>query len=86
MTALSLEERLQDRIRKILEMRRHGLALYIERMKGVSPLEKLNSGYSYVMDKQGRNIRSVAQVTEGQALQIQVKDGKIGAVVQEVTV
>ena len=80
------EERLQDRIRKILEMRRHGLALYIERMKGVSPLEKLNSGYSYVMDKQGRNIRSVAQVTEGQALQIQVKDGKIGAVVQEVTV
>ncbi len=86
MTALSLEERLQDRIRKILEMRRHGLALYIERMKGVSPLEKLNSGYSYVMDEQGRNIRSVAQVTEGQALQIQVKDGKIGAVVQEVTV
>ncbi len=84
MTALSLEERLQDRMDRLLEERRHSLAIYIERMKGLSPLEKLNSGYSYVTDAQGRNIRSVTQAIRGQAVQIQVKDGKIGAMVQDI--
>ena len=84
MTALSLEERLQDRMDRLLEERRHSLAIYIERMKGLSPLEKLNSGYSYVTDAQGRNTRSVTQAIRGQAVQIQVKDGKIGAMVQDI--
>lgn len=83
MTALSLEEKLQNRIQRILEDRRHGLAIYIERMKGLSPLEKLNSGYSYVTDAQGRNVRFISQVVAGQALVIQVRDGKIGVEVRE---
>lgn len=84
MMALQAEERLQDRMQRILKHRRHELAIYIERLKGLSPLEKLNSGYSYVSDDAGINIRSVTQVKEGQSLTIQVKDGKIGAVVKGV--
>ena len=79
MTALSAEERLQERMRRILDRRRHELAIYIERMKGLSPLEKLSSGYSYVEDGTGRNIRSVRQVREGQDIVIRVKDGRIQA-------
>ena len=84
MQALSAEERLQTRMQRVLEARRHQLEIYIERMKGVSPLEKLNSGYSYVSDEKGTNIRSVAQVTLGQALTIQVRDGKIRARAEEI--
>lgn len=43
--SIQLEDRLQNRLQAILRERRHNLALYIERMKAVSPLEKLNSGF-----------------------------------------
>ncbi|WP_300801614.1 exodeoxyribonuclease VII large subunit [uncultured Acetatifactor sp.] len=79
MAALSAEERLQERMNRLLERRRHELEIYIERMKGLSPLEKLGSGYSYVEDSAGHNIRSVRQVREGQDITIRVKDGRIGA-------
>ena len=79
MAALSAEERLQERMNRLLERRRHELEIYIERMKGLSPLEKLGSGYSYVEDSGGHNIRSVRQVREGQDITIRVKDGRIGA-------
>ncbi len=78
MAALSAEGR-QERMRRILDRRRHELAIYIERMKGLSPLEKLSSGYSYVEDQAGRNVRSVRQVREGQDITIRVKDGRIQA-------
>lgn len=82
MLALQAEEKLQERMQRIIQDKRHELALYIQRMKGVSPLEKLNSGYSYVSDESGRNIRSVTQTAPGSMLSIQVRDGKIGALVQ----
>ena len=85
MTALNMEERLQDRMCRLLQNRRHELAVYIERLKGLSPLEKLNSGYSYVSDGSGGNIRSVNQVREGQAVTVRVKDGTFGALVTEIT-
>lgn len=85
MIALSAEERLQDRMQMILQKRKHELAIYIERMKGLSPLEKLNSGYSYVENEDGRNIRSVAQVAVGDRLSIRMKDGKVEACVSAVS-
>lgn len=82
--SIQLEERLENRMQMILRDRRHTLALYIERMKAVSPLEKLNSGYSYVEAADGRNIRSVTQVREGDSLRIRVSDGMIDAKVEQV--
>lgn len=84
MTALSAEERLQERMMRLLERRRSQLSIYIERMKGLSPLEKLNSGYSYVEDGAGHNVRSVRQVREGQMVSIRVKDGRIEAKVTKI--
>ena len=84
MQAISAEERLQTRMQRLLEARRHQLEIYIERMKGLSPLEKLSSGYSYVSDEAGMNVRSVAQVKPGQALMIQVRDGRIRARAEQV--
>lgn len=79
MQFLSAEERLQGRIQRLVEDRRHRMALYVERMRGLSPLEKLNSGYSYVGDGTGASVRSVSQVSPGQLLTIYVRDGRIDA-------
>ena len=82
--SIQLENRLQNRLQAILRERRHNLALYIERMKAVSPLEKLNSGFSYVEDTDGKNIRSVTQVEAGERLRIRVSDGVIDTRVEQI--
>ena len=56
----------------------------LERLKGLSPLEKLSSGYSYVEDERGRNIRSAAQVSVGDRLLIRLKDGQVEAAARRV--
>ena len=52
--ASDLELQLRSRMEEILQQKRHQFALYVEKMKGLSPLEKLNQGYAYVEDKKGR--------------------------------
>ena len=84
MHLLKLEEQLQAAMQRKIDRKRHELAIYIERMKGVSPLQKLNSGYSYVVDDQGKNIRSISQVENGDPIKIYVTDGYVKAQVQEV--
>lgn len=84
MRLLGMEEQLQHRMERLLQARRHETELYIQRMKGLSPLEKLSSGYSYVSDRDGRNIRSVKQVETGQCVTVRVQDGSFEARVQGV--
>ena len=74
-----LENRLRQMMKEYLDRDRHRLAIYIEKLRGLSPLNKLNSGYSYVRDKNGENIRSIRQVSRGTGIEIYVRDGKISA-------
>ncbi len=76
---IKLEEALQDAMeRKIMEKRQR-LFLYIERMKGLSPLDKLKQGYSYVSTAEGKTLVSVEQVSAGERLKIFVTDGVVEA-------
>lgn len=84
MRLLGMEEHLQHRMERLLQEKRHEMELYIQRMRGLSPLEKLSSGYSYVSDCNGRNIRSVKQVEVGQSVTVRVQDGSFEACVQGV--
>ena len=61
--------------------KRHRMEIYIEKLKGLSPLDKLNQGFSYVSDEEGRTVTDVAKVHIGDRLQIYVKNGKISAAV-----
>ncbi len=81
---LELENRLRERMQQILEKNKHRLAINIERIEGLSPLKKLEQGYSYTEWKDGKNIRSVEQVKKGQEILIYVTDGRIKAQVTEV--
>ena len=49
----------------------------------MSPIRKLNKGYSYVAGEDGKAVRSVGQVRPGSQLDIYVTDGRIRAVVED---
>ncbi|SDB43610.1 exodeoxyribonuclease VII large subunit [Butyrivibrio sp. INlla16] len=70
-----LERLMTDRIRD----NRHRLDVDIERLKALSPLDKLQSGFSYVADSEGKNVRSIKNVSPGDKIEINVSDGVIGA-------
>lgn len=78
-----LEERLAGLMDRRITVSRHCLSLYVEKMKGLSPLEKLNQGFSHVADEAGRTLTDVNRVQEGDLLQIHVKNGRIMAQVKE---
>ena len=77
--ALSMEEQLSNAMKARIVRERHRLAIYIEQLKGLSPLDKLNQGYSYVSDEKGKTVTDVNRISEGDKLQIYVKNGRIEA-------
>ena len=74
-----LGERLQLLMRQQIKDSRQSLAIRIERMKGLSPLGKLNQGFSYVQSMDGKTIKQVEDVQKGTQLTIFVTDGRIEA-------
>ncbi|MBQ8304922.1 MAG: exodeoxyribonuclease VII large subunit [Blautia sp.] len=79
---LDLEDALAGGMEHKLQEARHRLSLYLERFTGLSPLRKLNGGYSYVADSSGRSVTSIAQAGVGDLLTISVSDGDIDAIVK----
>lgn len=80
--AIRLEEALQAAMDQKIAEKKQVLSLYIERMKGLSPLEKLRQGYSYVSVADGKTLLSVEQVRPGDGLKIFVTDGFVEAEVR----
>lgn len=76
---LAIEDALTELMNKRLTDKKHKLGIYIERMKGLSPLEKLNQGYSHVRTNDDHTLTSVTQVNTGDEIDIYVKDGSIKA-------
>lgn len=81
---LILNDRLSHAIDKILSRKRYELNIYIEKLKGLSPLDKLNQGYSYV-SAHGKTLNSINNVDKGDQIEVFVKDGKIKATVEDKT-
>ena len=78
---LVLEDRLQTGMKRQMELKRHELLVKVSRLKGLSPLEKLEQGLAYVSDKEGKAVHSIYQIENGADVHIQLKDGKVHAVV-----
>ena len=79
------EEIIKEAFYRILNEKKHMLQIQVERLSGLSPLQKLQQGYSYVVDSENKNIRSISQVKPEDTLEIYVTDGKILTKVQDVT-
>lgn len=78
-----LENQLQQAMKDKLSLRQNQLALYIERFHGLSPLLKLQQGYSYTEGPDGRAVTSIGQAVEGDTLRIHVTDGVYTTVVKK---
>ena len=79
MYVLRLEESLHEAMKRVLTDKRHEFALYTERLKGLSPLDKLNQGFCMVTDESGNAVTDVETVSEGDRLSIQFKNGVVEA-------
>ena len=75
-----IEDRLRQQMEGCLRENRHRLAIAMEAMKGLSPIQKLNQGYSYVECEDKAVVRSICQVRPGDTLSVYVTDGVIRAV------
>jgi len=80
---LLLRDALNRAMESILRDRKHSMALYAERLHGLSPLLKLSGGYSYVEGPKGGAVKSVKDVSVNDSLKINVTDGYITAVVKD---
>lgn len=82
--AMTMEEKLKRLMEEKLKEKRHALALSMERMKGLSPIGKLNHGYGFVADKTGAGINEAAKLTVGDTIYVTLKNGKLEASVNKV--
>jgi exodeoxyribonuclease VII large subunit len=80
---IDLEQKLWQQMQTKLTKKRHLLELYIEKMEGLSPLKKLNQGYSLVLNSENKVVNSLEKITEGERLRICVTDGDVVAKVEE---
>ncbi len=78
------QDELNHLMNEKITLLRHQLEVDIERMKGLSPLDRLKGGYSYIADSQGNNIRSIKGIKENDELSVYVSDGVIKATVDSV--
>ncbi len=81
---MDLEGRLSGLMVGVLTHHHHRLALYAEKLKGLSPLEKLSQGYAYVESAGHRVINDVNAVKPEDMVRIYVKNGTIQAEVKEI--
>ena len=80
---LNPQSRLNDRRQRLMEIEerlRIGMNRKLDAAKSelaISPLRQLERGYAYVSDEEGHGITSAGQVTKGQLLLLDVRDGRI---------
>ena len=77
--AADAENRLRREMMRRLEQEKYRLGLMAERLKGLSPLEKLSQGYAYVENSSGANVMTVSNVKQGEQITVYVTDGRIRA-------
>lgn len=78
-----LAEKLSKEMLEKIKNKRQRVELAAQRLKGLSPVERLEGGYS-VVSREGRVIKEISQVQPGDEISVDVTDGTITATVQQV--
>lgn len=79
-----LSEKLRNSIANKTKDRRHELLLSCEKLKGLSPLNKLGNGYAFVTDRFNSPVSESDKVVADDVLNIRLRDGIIKSRVMEV--
>lgn len=85
MRLADLELQLEESMKRKIERTKNRLALYTERLNGLSPTAKLARGYGYVTDQEEKTVTSVTDVQKGEEIKVTLLDGTIHAVVKNTT-
>lgn len=72
---VELEERFRQTMERKIDDEKRRFAFYIERMKGLSPLAKLNQGFAYISTENGKVVKTIADTANGETLNVYVTDG-----------
>ena len=78
-----LAEKLSDKMKEKIRQKRQKVELAAGRLNGLSPVERLQGGYS-VASKDGRVVKEISQVSAGDELAVDVTDGTILTTVKSV--
>lgn len=81
---LDYEEKITDKINRIFTAKKHELMLLANTLEGLSPVKKISSGYAYV-ESNGKSIKTIRNVKVSDEILVHVTDGKMKAVVTEVS-
>lgn len=81
---LEFEEKISDRMNKTWTKKKHELMLLAKTLDGYSPAKKISSGYAYVETK-GKSIKTIENIQVSDEILIHVSDGRMKAVVTEVS-
>ena len=81
--SVEIEQKLCNIMEKKLNLAKQRFAIYIERVKGASPLAKLNQGFSYVSSEEGKVVKSIEHVQPKDRLTIYMTDGIVKAKVED---
>ena len=79
-----LEDKLSRKMKEKIEQSRKEIAIATQRLKGLSPMERLQAGYAFVTTSSNCIVKEVKQVTIGEELQIEVTDGTIVATINKI--
>jgi exodeoxyribonuclease VII large subunit len=78
-----LEDQMGERLKQQISDERHRLALYSEKLSGLSPLKQLERGYAAVSDAEGRSVSRTGDVSVGDEIFVRFLDGSLKAVVSD---
>ena len=81
---IELEDKLRNNMQNQLQIKKHRFQIYLEKMKVLSPLQKLSQGFSYVETNDRQVLKSISQVKTGESISVYVTDGIIKASVVEI--
>ena len=81
----ALRDRARRTVHHNLDRAANDLGHQLARVRALSPLATLSRGYAVLQDAEGHVVTSIGQVGTDQAVQVRVADGRIGAVVTDVT-
>ena len=80
---MHMEDDMQGILKNKLTESRHKLALYSERLSGISPLKQLERGYAIVSKEDGKSVNSSGDVETGDKIHVRFWDGYVDAVISE---
>jgi len=78
------QDRIQEKIERLLTQKRHRLQLCAAELDAKSPLKKLQSGCAWMTQADGTRLAGVAGLSAGDRVRASMLDGSFTAVVEEV--